>query len=49
MAAFARARLQRRSPPPDPPALPPDALAIAGELLARLGYLHTARPLRRHA
>jgi hypothetical protein len=49
VAAFARARLRRRSPPPDPDALPPDAHEIAGELLARLGYLPTAPGVRRHA
>jgi hypothetical protein len=49
MAAFARAELGRRSPPPDPVALSPDAQRIAGELLARLGYLPTAHDVRRHA
>ena len=49
MAAFARAELGRRSPPPDPVALPRDAQRIAGELLARLGYLPTAHDARRHA
>ena len=49
MAAFARAELSRRSPPPDPVSLPPDAQRIAGDLLARLGYLPTAHPARRHA
>ena len=49
MAAFARAELSRRSPPPDPTPLPPDAQRIAGDLLVRLGYFPTARDLRRHA
>jgi len=49
MAAFARAELGRRSPPPDPIALPPDARRIAGELLRRLGYLPIAQHARRHA
>ena len=49
MAAFARAGLSRCSPPPDPLSLPPDTPRIAGELLARLGYLPTVRHVRRHA
>jgi hypothetical protein len=49
MAAFARAELSRRSPPPDPVSLPPDAQRIAGDLLARFGYLPSAHPARRHA
>jgi len=49
MAAFARAELGRRSPPPDPIPLPPDAQRIAGDLLGRLGYLATAQHARRHA
>lgn len=49
MAAFAQAELSRRSPQPDLVSLPPDAQRIAGDLLARLGYLPTARHVRRHA
>jgi hypothetical protein len=49
MAAFARAELSRRSPPHDPVSLPPDAQRIAGDLLARLGYLQTTHHIRRHA
>jgi hypothetical protein len=49
MAAFARAEVGRRSPPPDPIPLPPDAQRIAGDLLGRLGYLATAQHARRHA
>ena len=49
MAAFAEAKLSRRSPPQGLVALPPDAQRIAGELLARLGYLPTIGHVRRHA
>jgi Sulfotransferase family len=49
VAAVARARLSRRSPPPDLAALSPDAQEIAGDLLARLGYLPAAPGVRRHA
>jgi Sulfotransferase family len=49
VAALARARLRRRSPPPDPAAFPPAAREIAGELLAGLGYLSSTRDVRRHA
>jgi hypothetical protein len=48
MAAFARAVLGRRSPPQGV-SLPPDAQRIAGDLLARLGYLPTTGHVRRHA
>ena len=49
MVAFARAKLRRRSPPPDPVSPPLDAQPIAGELLARLGDLPTTGHARRHA
>ena len=49
MAAFARAELSRRSPAPDPVPLPPDVQQIAGDLLARLGYLPATPHARRHA
>jgi hypothetical protein len=49
MAVFARAEVGRRSPAPEPIAPAPEAQRIAGDLLARLGYLPRPGHLRRHA
>jgi hypothetical protein len=49
MTAFALVELGRRPPPPDPVPQPQEAQRIAGDLLARLGYLPPVRHARRHA